>query len=425
MFALLLSSCQVDRDEPENLKILMNMDEQYYRMFYGGDMFESKYPDIEITYIRDGDYISQDQNYEANLLKLIDKEKPDIIISFLYANLIEAGILKDLSPYIRKNSFDLDALHPIVIRYLKSTSSDNALYGLAPQFSSSALYYNRSLFLENGVTLPSEGMTWPEVLALAQRIPVQDNNGIELFGYHNGYSDLLAYMNAISGNLKQWDMRANRMTINTKSWNNTLQPLITAIQSGHLPYMPPGSDSQNPEFDGETMFIEGKAAMFVAGPGLIQKLSQAPFEWGILKLPLNSDHSTTASIAVQPIYAMYRHAENENTAWKYIQFMNSDETARARSLSVSDLMSRTIYSKERNGVSLEPFQPTDILPPIPLWQNIKLTPLYYFEHVTPIVNQELDDVIQNKQTLDEALQAIQDQGQAKLNEGLAAVDNGR
>lgn len=54
-----------------------------------------------------------------------------------------------------------------------------------------------------------------------------------------------------------------------------------------------------------------------------------------------------------------------------------------------------------------------------------MTPLYYFEHVTPIVNQELDDVIQNKQTLDEALQAIQDQGQAKLNEGLAAVDKGR
>ncbi|MDG0873339.1 extracellular solute-binding protein [Paenibacillus thiaminolyticus] len=47
------------------------------------------------------------------------------------------------------------------------------MYGLSPTFVSSAVYYNKDLFEQYGVTPPQDKMTWEQLLDLAARFPVE------------------------------------------------------------------------------------------------------------------------------------------------------------------------------------------------------------------------------------------------------------
>ncbi|MCU6339653.1 extracellular solute-binding protein, partial [Enterobacter quasiroggenkampii] len=108
--------------------------------------------------------------------KLLNSANPvDIIVtdSFQFRKLVEEGMLKQLDPLVQKDSIDLSDFVPTVIDGIKAMG-DNSLYGLAPTFSSNALFFNKKLFSDAGISPPTDNMTWDQVFTLAANLSKGD-----------------------------------------------------------------------------------------------------------------------------------------------------------------------------------------------------------------------------------------------------------
>src|SRR5690606_23647078 len=99
-----------------------------------------------------------------------------------YAQLVEEGGVMELETMIKKDGFDTDGMHPAVIELLKEQGGGQ-LYGLAPTFSSSALFYNADLFEEHGIEPPSDRMSWQDVMQLAARFPTGGSEEERIYGF--------------------------------------------------------------------------------------------------------------------------------------------------------------------------------------------------------------------------------------------------
>lgn len=419
----LLPGCQKKEREPQTLKVLINMPADGpvgYKTAYGGELFESKFPDVELTYINSGDRVPLDRNIVGSYVDLVKEEKPDVIVTPYYATLASQGLLLDLSPYIRKDRYSLDDYYAPVLNWLRAPASTQELYGLAPQFQSTALYYNRSLFDRYGVQPPADGMTWADLLRLAQRFPVQDDAGARLYGFHLGaFSTPYYYAAAMLPGLRTDDGNG-RLTMNTDGWKTELAPLLAALGSGSLSYRAGMDDGNDADFEDGRAFAEGRAAMMLAGPDWIDRLADAPFEWGIAARPIDPK-APYGDLVPMPVYAIYRNAEHADLAWKYIAYMNGEETAKTRSRSGPILSARKGIAETRAGVSLEPFYGREVRPPVAEdAAPYKLPPLFFSQRIVPLIDRELDRVVQGKAALDDALRTIQAEGQAQLDQELSS-----
>ncbi len=417
----LVQGCQPKEREPEKLKIVLNMPAEGpagYRSYYGGELFESKHPEVDIEYVNFMDRIALDENIIPNYLELIRSEKPDVVVSPYYATLAERDMLLDLTPYIRKSKFDLDAFYPAVLDWLRAPAANRQLYGLAPQFDGTALFYNKSMFDRYGIQPPAGGLTWPELLLLAQRFPAKDEQGSRQYGFHLGpFSTAKYYADAMLPRLRMNDPNG-LMTMDTASWRQELEPVLKALASGSLSYRSGMGEGDESEFDAERIFSEGRAAMILGGPNLIDTLANAPFEWGFAARPVDPVEKFGDAYP-NPVYSIYRDAVHKDLAWEYIAYMNGEEASKLRSRSAPVLLSRTDIGQERGGRSLEPFYELDARPPA--GQDaaaLRIPPFFFSENVTPLIDRELDRVVQGSASLDEALRAIQTEGQALLNRAI-------
>src|SRR5690606_18332344 len=112
------------------------------------------------------------------------RERPDVMVlnELLYASLAETGQLRELDSLIHRDQFDIENLHAPIVDLLTSLGS-GSLLGLSPMFVSEALFYNRTLFENVGVELPTDRMSWDEVIHTAMRF-VNDGSAEErIYGY--------------------------------------------------------------------------------------------------------------------------------------------------------------------------------------------------------------------------------------------------
>jgi len=93
----------------------------------------------------------------------------------------------ELDPLIEQDRFDTSGIYSAVIDQLRE-SGNGKLYGLAPEFITNAIFFNADLFRKYGVELPTDRMSWDEVLRLAQRFPSDGSEEERVYGLQEGAS---------------------------------------------------------------------------------------------------------------------------------------------------------------------------------------------------------------------------------------------
>ncbi|WP_411675168.1 ABC transporter substrate-binding protein [Cohnella faecalis] len=134
-------------------------------MFEFGNRFAVLHPKVQF------DIPPEPESYELEEYKQwLVKNKPDIVQVplNLLKPLADEGLLLPLDERIQRDGFALEAFHAPVIQTIREAGAGK-LYGFAPYFDTAALYYNRTLFERNGVKLPTDRMSWEDVLRLASR----------------------------------------------------------------------------------------------------------------------------------------------------------------------------------------------------------------------------------------------------------------
>lgn len=435
LYVLLLIGCSDSTEQPKfkslnpqdtaSIKILYPNKISFFNNY--GNYFNSKYPHVDIEVIP-----TQGVNTTNEIRQLIEAENPDVL--FLQMDQYEAfsneGILLDLEAIIRQSEFDITNMSPLVIETIKSKSNDT-IFGLAPTFSSQALYYNKDMFQQYGVPFPKDKMTWDEVLDLANRFPSDGQGENRLYGFAYGTNAIMIrflYNFASTLGLGFVDQDLTKVTFQTNGWKKAFELTVKAMQSkAFFKSSNANISSSSGGLDGLTksnLFLSQRAAMTIDNISLITNRLQIAkpvlkdsviTNWGVVTIPVNPQNpDLTSQASVSQFFSINAKTTNLIAAWELVKIINGDEYAKLQSRSTNELLSRSKHMQERDGNSLQAFytlKPTENV----YRTDLNRTPAGFSSLFDAALEQEVNAVIAGEKSTDEALKSLEIKAQDALN----------
>ncbi|WP_430107969.1 ABC transporter substrate-binding protein [Paenibacillus sp. B1-33] len=404
--------------KPSKIKLVYQDEDAFYRDY--GKYFHMKYPQIEVEVIPQvqvlknlGKMIRADE-YEAEVKKLLEEADADVYMldSRMFKEFAADGKLYDIEEAIRQDGYNIEEFMPGLIDSIKNLGNGK-LYGLAPQVSVGALYYNTKLFKDNQIEPPTNKMTWEEVLQLAARFSNVKNGSRPVHGlyFSYGHAGMLMMDIADTSGLKLFDPKGEKVLINSDGWKKAMKMAADAVRNNAVHFRPEDQmySSKNDFFD------DGVAAMTVSGPPatfVVRFNEGEPVDWEVVTVPIEPGVEST-NVSFNSLFAVSANSANKRAAWEFVKFTSGSEMAHARSRTMTgSLPSRTGYLKEFKGKSMEPFymlkaQHNSV------WMN-EYVPFPFFGMFNKTLEGELQAVIDNKKSVDEAAAALEIKGQELL-----------
>ncbi|CAH1208243.1 hypothetical protein PAECIP111893_02865 [Paenibacillus plantiphilus] len=412
---------EVDTVEEVELKVLYASKAAFQSDFH--NLIQAKLPNVNIQVIEFQQIFTPGRDRTDSFIAFIKEQRPDLIaipndVPGLYSKLVKQDLLEPLDGRIGKDAFDLEALMPGPVEQLRS-AGDGSLFALPLTFTGDALFYNKELFDEHGIPYPSDGMTFAEIMQLAQRFA-----GLkDTFGYSEVYQSKgsLVLQAGHSENLIWLDAAGKKVLFNTDGWRSVLTRIADTLSTGVVfdtaAQLDPSKKQNSLTLD---PFLKGKSAMTIANLEYMQNLQKDSFQWGLASEPINPV-KPTVSRSLQPskTIGISRQSAHAETAWQALAFMNSDEAARLRSRVAdelpSDLPVRTAFiSNER----WEPFYRLEA--DAAKWTSFNSLIEYFTPVLTGIIDNEIARTLSQEQTIDQALHNIEHMAAIKWNEQLQA-----
>lgn len=128
------------------------------------NLYHEENPDIFV----EGLFFQWDDYWSKLATSVAGKKMPDIVqMDVGYLNqYISSDQLLDLNPYIESGALDVSNLSDSVLNMVKV---DDAYYGIAAGINSPAMFYNKTLLDENGITL-KDNMSVEEFIEVAKEV---------------------------------------------------------------------------------------------------------------------------------------------------------------------------------------------------------------------------------------------------------------
>jgi multiple sugar transport system substrate-binding protein len=442
------------------------IDEEYFRQQYT-ELFEFANENIKIEIIPTqdqgmkygygGGYSSSetvDPNAEKpktpleTMIELMDGPNPPDVVVFGFEqmkDLLDKNLLAPLEPQIKSSKFDTTDIVPVVLDSLKSVSEDGQLYALTPTFSSSALIYNKQMFIDAGVTdMPTDNMTWDQVFDLAKRLSVGEGKdhkygfsfNSQSFGGDFFYS-MQAYTQPLQ--LRMYDDLGEKMTVDTPEWESA----ITTINQLQKDKVMPSNNMNDIErmkmasgesSDGQPQgpfayddFMSGRVAMTIMNYGQLSQIINAnksadtikgytKIDWDVVTMPSHpSAPGVVANIGFNNLMAINAKSSNLDNAWKFLEFSNGEKWAQLKSHSTYQMVARKKYITPKEGADFH----------IEAFYNIKQAPIINNDNkimqdkpniwaVQQIGQQVFQEVATDKKTVKAALTEWQTKGNLVL-----------
>ncbi|CAM3649853.1 extracellular solute-binding protein [Cohnella lubricantis] len=445
---LILNGCMKDKggaleEFDPNKKVtikVMYWSQEAFDSEYGNLFF--KYPNLKIEVVSNQKLLTNlTQDPQEMLLEYIEEYQPDILLlsPIEYERMALEGQLYPLEPVIKQDQFDLEGIHPGILNLLRG-GGEHELFGLSPDFSSAALYYNANLFESLGIDPPTDAMSWEEVLQLANRVANADPNE-KIYGLtvdqsysFQSYFSLLSEMGSTE-NLSIFSPDYTTMELDSPSWFHLIEQVVEASRSGAL-YMPTESETSPPgSGDGLTTqsleeslkqnkFMLGESAMIAGSSNFKTELSMGkelygiePINWNLVTVPVDPNHrNQSGDLSLGSIFSINAKSPNVSAAWELLKYINGEEYAKLKSETVISgrLLSRVDYNADVDGRSMKPFYKLDPKPPGT--SSIGEIPIAFFETFPGMFNEEIAAAIDHRLDLQEAIRRIQTKGQELLDQ---------
>ncbi len=410
-------------------------------LFYDEKSFHSDYGmlysalnsnvDIEVVTMQDrwGNH-DDGEDPEVVLQKIIDEEQPDVLFLSAdeYSKFSQQGKLLDLKPFIEQDKYNTDSFVPGILDFLQEQGG-GTLYGLSPSFYTQALFYNKDLFEKYSVELPTDRMSWDDVLTRANRFPTEGKPDERVYGLKNSYhTSLLDFATSIGDTLglSMFNSELMQVTLDTPAWRNAFSTALDAIRSGTF-YVEDENimrswDSYE-EYLMSDPFISGRTAMMIEDVYMIEQLKQASeqlkdklnLNWDLVTLPVDpSNPDYTTATFIDQIFAINASSTNSKEAWNFMKYVHSDEYARVKSKTYNGgaISTRSGYFKDDEGRSLETLyalKPRQA--PSRLYYQL---PSDFYGEFMGLAGGKLEPVVKDNASLETALKELQQEGQQLL-----------
>ncbi len=275
--------------------------------------FEAQNPDIQVNL-----YIFTWEEGRQKIADMVAQGKPPTLARVAtrwIPEYVAAGLLEPVDGYMT-TEFRSQFI-PLLIN--EGSQYEGRTFGLPITVSSRALYYNKTLFKQAGLTSPPNN--WADLKSASQAIHAlgADTYGFSVQGNEAETSTYFYYfLWGNGGEILTTD--GTRPAFNGTEGQDAAQFLKDMIDAGLTQPNPAASGRK----DMETAFVEGKLGMVITGPWLARRLAtDSPnLDYGLSTIPYQT---TPTTLAAQDTLILFKQAENKDAAWKFVEFLYADE----------------------------------------------------------------------------------------------------
>jgi multiple sugar transport system substrate-binding protein len=272
--------------------------------------FEAQNPQIDVKY-----EVINSQYMDVIKTRLIGDVAPDVFYldAFEAPALMQYGVLEPLDHYITPE-FDRADFTPTL---LQAFQHDGKLYGIPKDFSTLALFYNRTAFAAAKLTQPPQ--TWAELRRMAQQLTRDRNQDGKPEQYGWGIAPELArqtlMITAFGGKLvdRQQAVFAQPHSLTGLQW------VVDQYRRDRSAAQPSDVGATS----GSEMFGQGKAAMVIEGPWALPYLQDTfpQLQFATAEVPKINGQRHTMAYTVA--YVINRKSAHKAAAWKFVQYLTS------------------------------------------------------------------------------------------------------
>lgn len=279
------------------------------------DAFEAANPGISVTL----DQLPPDQYYTRLDAALGAGEGPDVMWQSSRATFyVEGGALRPLDEFIARDGLDLSAYNPTITALY---NLGGAQYGVPKDFDARVVIYNATVFEELGVTPPSAGWNWEDMVRIAAEVDAAQTRAtdIPLFYEYNFNSGVASLIHSLGGSVVDGETGATPTELGVQALE-----MIRGLQEQGL-ILPIGDSGDLNPVNG---LISGTIAMATIPSWNLSLLSRAELPAGTFHAvtypAVNGNWMTDTNGLSYVMNANTRHPEE---AWELIRFLTSDDGA--------------------------------------------------------------------------------------------------
>jgi multiple sugar transport system substrate-binding protein len=269
------------------------------------DEFEAAHPHIKVKY-----EVISDQYMDVIKTRLIGGEGPDVFYldAFEAPALIETGAVEPLNSYVTED-FDVEDFEKPL---LEAFQQEGTTYGFPKDFSTLALFYNKKMFEEAGLEVPT---TWEELREVSKAL----TKGTDVYGF--GVAPELARQYFFGESLGGKIVTDNQPTFAEDKVVTALQPIIDQ----HLVDKTSAQPNEVGAGWGGEMFGQGKAAMVIEGNWAIPYLQETfpGIDFGTAEVPTVNGNKGTMAYTVA--YVMNASSQKKEAAWELLSYLTGKE----------------------------------------------------------------------------------------------------
>lgn len=257
---------------------------------------------LDINHVAGAGLISKvlQQASSRTLPDVLMLDNPDV------QQIASSGALSDLGDYGLDASGDVPGVKA-------ANTYKGKLYGLQPATNSIALYYNKKLLSDAGVTPPK---TWDELKAAAKKLTNGSNYGFAMSNI-NTYEGTWQFLPFF------WSNGGDEKNIDTSEAAQALQ-LVEDLQND-------GSMSKSSinwaQADVNNQFLAGKAAMMINGPWQLPALNaKKGLEFDSVPIPTRTGEATVAPLGGEAFTVPQTGDKDKmKLAGKFVGCLNSEK----------------------------------------------------------------------------------------------------
>ncbi len=228
---------------------------------------------------------------------------------------VDQGIAAPLDDYMTQDF--KDRFFPV---FLEPSVMQEKTYGLPVAASARAMYYNKDLFEQAGITEVPD--TWDELAEAAKKIGALGDD-IAGFGLQGKEIETDVYFYyafwAYGGELVEEDGTSG---LDSDAGYKAAEMYKSLIDSGATQ---PGVTSYNRE-DVQNLFKQGKVGMMITAPFLSNQIKEeAPdLKYGVAAIPAGPE-GDRGTYGVTDSIIMFENSENKDLAWKFLDQLFTTE----------------------------------------------------------------------------------------------------
>jgi multiple sugar transport system substrate-binding protein len=298
----------------------------------------------------------------------------------------------DLKPFIdRDPGIDLKKYFPETI---DSCMLNGGIYLMPVHFSTDVLFYNKDLFDKQGVPYPSASWTWEDFLRAAERLTIRKSGITEQYGTLQPRPVLV--MRSFGADF--FDAGLTAAVFDSAEGRSAIAYLKKLSDKELVPSQAQIRDVE--VMDGVTLFSTGRVAMILGRTYMLSEFgSIKSFDWDVTFVPKGKVRYSRLAVGGNCIYAGTRHPEE---AWQLVHFLSSEEALRTAAkfrncvpAMISVAGSDVFLHEPPKGVSVfvESIKDSGM-------ENPRMA--HWFEYVDKVIQPDVEKVIYNEMTVDQA-----------------------